>query len=141
MLVSTVAICSSPGSAGMKRDLALLTAMMGAAGEKLQRSIGAILLILTSSVFCHASECPGRVALVPGSKVSYTFEADAKSGKAREVQIEEAATQQADGPREFGTIKVLLPIHPCAVSLLIIVSSTVLEYRKRLRLYWSSIWR
>jgi len=44
---------------------------------------------------------------VPGSKVSFIFEADNKSGKAKDVQIEEAAVAPDEGPREFGTIKVL----------------------------------
>ncbi|KAL6721650.1 hypothetical protein ACLMJK_000754 [Lecanora helva] len=58
------------------------------------------------SVFCHASDCPGRLALAPGSKVSFVFETDAKGGKAKEVQIEEAAAEaDFSGARETGTIK------------------------------------
>lgn len=38
-------------------------------------------------------DLPGIKALVPGSKVSFVFEEDAKSGKAREVQVEEAVEE------------------------------------------------
>lgn len=43
---------------------------------------------------------------MPGSKVSFIFEADDRTGKATKVKIEEAATKQEEGPRETGTIKV-----------------------------------
>ena len=102
--------------------------MTAAAGENLHKSIGFTLLMPSSSVFCHASECPGRAALIPGSKVSYTFEADAKTGKARDVQIEEAAVEQEVGPREFGTIKVPLSMHLSRDNTLIAASFTVLEH-------------
>lgn len=82
-------------------------------------------LTCVSSAFCHASECPGRAALVPGSKVSFTFEADEKSGKARDVQIEEVATEPKKRPREKGTIKVLPHRHER------LLSSTLRAYTNR----------
>ena len=62
----------------------------------------------SSSIFVHASDTTDRQALVPGSKVSFTFEADAKGGKAREVAVEDmvGAVVFDEGPREMGTIKV-----------------------------------
>ena len=50
-------------------------------------------MLTRESVFCHARECPGREPLVPGSKVSFVYEADEKSGKAKDVQVEEAAEE------------------------------------------------
>ena len=61
-----------------------------------------------SSIFVHASDTADRQALVPGSKVSFTFEADEKGGRAREVAVEDMAEAVVfdGGPREMGTIKV-----------------------------------
>ena len=56
------------------------------------------------SIFCHKRETPGRVALVPGSKVSFVYESDEKGGKARKVLIEEAVVED-DSAREMGQIK------------------------------------
>ena len=44
-------------------------------------------------------DLPGIKALVPGSKVSFIFEEDAKSGKAKQVQVEEAV-EEAEQVRE-----------------------------------------
>lgn len=71
-----------------------------------------------SSIFVHASDTTGRQALIPGSKVSFTFEADEKGGRAREVAVDEMAEAVVfdEGPREMGTIKVrsiaLAYLHP-----------------------------
>ena len=66
--------------------------------------------MLTShpSIFVHASDTTDRQALVPGSKVSFTYETDAKGGKARGVAVEDMAEAAVfdEGPREMGTIKV-----------------------------------
>lgn len=59
------------------------------------------------SAFCHIRETPGRAALTPGSKVSFMYEYDEKGGKARDVQIEEAAFE-VEEVREMGTVKVFL---------------------------------
>lgn len=49
-----------------------------------------------------------RQALIPGSKVSFFYEADEKGGKAKEVAVEELgeAAVLDEGPREMGTVKV-----------------------------------
>ena len=67
------------------------------------------------SVFVHASDTADRQALVPGSKVSFTYEADEKGGKAREVVVEDMAEAAVfdQGPREMGTIKVRSIASPC----------------------------
>ena len=60
------------------------------------------------SIFVHASDTIDRQALVPGSKVSFTFETDGKGGKAKDVVVEDMAEAVVmdEGPREMGTIKV-----------------------------------
>ena len=97
------------------------------------------------SVFCHASACPNRAPLIQGSKVSFVFESDDKGGKAKDVQVEEAATEAVDGPRETGTIKVLHyrrnPRSPTIRALAKLFLITELECRQRLRLHRSCIWR
>ena len=49
-------------------------------------------------------------ALIPGSKVSFIYEADDKGGKAKEVAVEEMAEAalSGDAPREMGTVMVIL---------------------------------
>ena len=61
-----------------------------------------------TSIFVHANDTTDRQALVPGSKVSFTYEADQKGGKARGVAVEDMAEAIVfdEGPREMGTIKV-----------------------------------
>lgn len=51
-----------------------------------------------------------RQALIPGSKVSFIYEADAKGGKATCVTVEEMAEPVVvdEVPRELGTVKVRL---------------------------------
>ena len=44
-------------------------------------------------MFCHVRDLAGIKALVPGSKVSFVFEDDEKTGKAKEVQVEEAVEE------------------------------------------------
>lgn len=58
------------------------------------------------SIFVHASDTANRHVLVPGSKVSFIYETDEKSGKAREVTVEEMGehTVSDEGPREMGTV-------------------------------------
>ncbi|KAL8788505.1 MAG: hypothetical protein Q9195_007282 [Heterodermia aff. obscurata] len=46
-----------------------------------------------NDVFCHARDLQGIKALVPGSKVSFVFQEDEKTGKAKEVQVEEAVEE------------------------------------------------
>ena len=60
------------------------------------------------SIFVHVRDITDRQALVPGSKVSYVYEADEKGGKAKEVAIEEMAETVVldEGPREMGKVKV-----------------------------------
>ena len=67
------------------------------------------------SIFVHASDTTDRQALVPGSKVSFTYEADEKGGKARRVAVEDLAGAVVfdEGPREMGTIKVRSIASPC----------------------------
>ncbi|CAF9919882.1 MAG: hypothetical protein ALECFALPRED_001331 [Alectoria fallacina] len=62
---------------------------------------------MSDSIFVHARDTADRQALIPGSKVSFVFEADEKSGKAKEVLFEEMAEKVVldEGPRERGTVK------------------------------------
>ena len=60
------------------------------------------------SIFVHARDTADRQALIPGSKVSFIYEADEKGGKAKEVTVEEMADSAGldQGSREMGTVKV-----------------------------------
>lgn len=62
---------------------------------------------LGDSIFVHARDTVNRQALIPGSKVSFFYEADEKGGKAKEVAVEEMAEAVVldEGPREMGTVK------------------------------------
>lgn len=62
------------------------------------------------SIFVHARETAGRQALIPGSQVSFIYEADEQGGKAKEVIVVELteATVLEEGPRETGAVKVRL---------------------------------
>ena len=59
-----------------------------------------------------------RQALIPGSKVSFIYEADEKGGKAKEVAVEEMANAavQDEGPREMGTVKVSFTASPHCIT-------------------------
>lgn len=67
-------------------------------------------LTYCSSIFVHARDTVDRQALIPGSKVSFTYEADEKGGKAKDVAVEEIAESVTldEAPREMGTVKVRL---------------------------------
>lgn len=80
----------------------------GTVKKWIDKGFGFITRDLTGdSIFVHASDTTDRQALVPGSKVSFTYEADEKGGKARGVAVEDMAEAVLfdEGPREMGTIK------------------------------------
>ena len=66
------------------------------------------------SIFVHARNTADRQALIPGSKVSFVYEADEKGGKAKEVTVEEMADAAVpeEGLREMGTVKVSFAASP-----------------------------
>ena len=110
-----------------------------------------------NSIFVHARDTTDRQALIPGSKVSFIFEADAKGGKAKEVSVEEMAEAVVltEGPREMGTVKVSVIISPYLVlrfmrmrdvhccdgideeQTLTSLAPTALEYGQSLRIHWA----
>lgn len=55
-----------------------------------------------------------RQALIPGSTVSFVYEADERGGKAKNVAVEEMAEAVVfdEGLREMGTVKVRLARSP-----------------------------
>ncbi len=109
------------------------------------------------SIFVHARDTTDRQALIPGSKVSFIFEADAKGGKAKEVSVEEMAEAVVltEGPREMGTVKVSVIVSPYLVlrfmrmrdvhccdgideeQTLTSLAPTALEYGQSLRIHWA----
>ena len=110
-----------PFSGGPKKDLGSSIVTADVARELTCPFEVELSLIERQSLFCHARNCPDRAPLTPGSRVSFVFEPDNKSGKATEVQIEEAAAKEDKAVRETGTIKVTPPwpknaLHPMSSS-------------------------
>ena len=51
-----------------------------------------------NSVFCHASQTPGRQALAVGARVSFIYAEEEKGGRAVQVRVvEEAMVEENDG--------------------------------------------
>ncbi|KAL9132630.1 MAG: hypothetical protein Q9175_006194 [Cornicularia normoerica] len=65
--------------------------------------------VMGDRIFVHARETAGRQALIPGSQVSFIYEADEQGGKAKEVIVVELteATVLEEGPRETGAVKLI----------------------------------
>lgn len=113
------------------------------------------------SIFVHARDTADRQALIPGSKVSFIYEADEKGGKAKYVAVEEMAEaiMLDEGPRETGTVKVRLSASPhlgqhltemrgilcddgaAKRRRLTSLDITALECRERLRIHRARAWR
>lgn len=110
-----------------------------------------------SSIFVHARDTVNRQALIPGSKVSFFYEADEKGGKAKDVAVEEMAeaVELDEAPREMGTVKVRFTASSNLLGHFVAfyyhdaverreltkLKSTALECRQRLRIHLAREWR